>query len=92
LLSERRKLVIVDHSMRKACTISNSEGYGKTPGKNVGPARQLPKLLPWLPHEAWVLSEMRWRYLNGRHVLIRTGQHYDRPMSDIPLEEFELEA
>jgi UDP-N-acetylglucosamine 2-epimerase (non-hydrolysing) len=34
-----------------------------------------------------VISELRRRIPEGRHVLIHTGQHYDRLMSDIFLEE-----
>ena len=34
-----------------------------------------------------VISELRRRLPDGRHVLIHTGQHYDRLMSDIFLEE-----
>ena len=34
-----------------------------------------------------VISELRRRLPDGRHALIHTGQHYDRLMSDIFLEE-----
>ena len=34
-----------------------------------------------------VISELRQRIPDGRHLLIHTGQHYDRLMSDIFLEE-----
>jgi hypothetical protein len=34
-----------------------------------------------------VISELRRRIPDGRHALIHTGQHYDRLMSDIFLEE-----
>jgi UDP-N-acetylglucosamine 2-epimerase (non-hydrolysing) len=34
-----------------------------------------------------VIAELRRRLPDGRHVLIHTGQHYDRLMSDIFLEE-----
>jgi UDP-N-acetylglucosamine 2-epimerase (non-hydrolysing) len=34
-----------------------------------------------------VISELRRRIPDGRHVLIHTGQHYDRLMSDVFLEE-----
>ena len=34
-----------------------------------------------------VLAELRGRMSGGRHVLIHTGQHYDRLMSDIFIEE-----
>ncbi len=34
-----------------------------------------------------VIAELRRRMPDGRHVLIHTGQHYDRLMSDIFLEE-----
>jgi UDP-N-acetylglucosamine 2-epimerase (non-hydrolysing) len=34
-----------------------------------------------------VIAELRRRMADGRHILIHTGQHYDRLMSDIFLEE-----
>jgi UDP-N-acetylglucosamine 2-epimerase (non-hydrolysing) len=39
-----------------------------------------------------VISELRRRLPSGRHVLIHTGQHYDRLMSDIFLEELGVPA
>jgi UDP-N-acetylglucosamine 2-epimerase (non-hydrolysing) len=39
-----------------------------------------------------VISELRRRVPDGRHVLIHTGQHYDRLMSDIFLEELGVPA
>jgi UDP-N-acetylglucosamine 2-epimerase (non-hydrolysing) len=37
-----------------------------------------------------VVTELRRRLPRGRHVLIHTGQHYDRIMSDVLLEELGL--
>jgi UDP-N-acetylglucosamine 2-epimerase (non-hydrolysing) len=39
-----------------------------------------------------VIAELRGRLADARHVLIHTGQHYDRLMSDIFLEELEVPA
>jgi UDP-N-acetylglucosamine 2-epimerase (non-hydrolysing) len=39
-----------------------------------------------------VISELRRRIPDGRHALIHTGQHYDRLMSDIFLEELGVPA
>lgn len=39
-----------------------------------------------------VIAEMRRRSPDGRHALIHTGQHYDRLMSDIFLEELGVPA
>jgi UDP-N-acetylglucosamine 2-epimerase (non-hydrolysing) len=39
-----------------------------------------------------VISELRRRMPDGRHALIHTGQHYDRLMSDIFLEELGVPA
>ena len=39
-----------------------------------------------------VISELRRRIPDGRHALIHTGQHYDRLMSDIFLEELSVPA
>jgi UDP-N-acetylglucosamine 2-epimerase (non-hydrolysing) len=39
-----------------------------------------------------VISELRRRMPDGHHVLIHTGQHYDRLMSDIFLEELGVPA
>jgi UDP-N-acetylglucosamine 2-epimerase (non-hydrolysing) len=39
-----------------------------------------------------VIAEMRSRFPDGRHVLIHTGQHYDRLMSDIFLEDLGVPA
>jgi UDP-N-acetylglucosamine 2-epimerase (non-hydrolysing) len=39
-----------------------------------------------------VIAELRRRMLDGRHVLIHTGQHYDRLMSEIFLEELAVPA
>jgi UDP-N-acetylglucosamine 2-epimerase (non-hydrolysing) len=39
-----------------------------------------------------VIAELRRRIPDGRHVLIHTGQHYDRLMSDIFLEELGVPA
>lgn len=39
-----------------------------------------------------VISEMRHRLPDARHALIHTGQHYDRLMSDIFLEELDVPA
>jgi UDP-N-acetylglucosamine 2-epimerase (non-hydrolysing) len=39
-----------------------------------------------------VISEMRQRLPGAHHVLIHTGQHYDRAMSDIFLEELDVPA
>jgi UDP-N-acetylglucosamine 2-epimerase (non-hydrolysing) len=39
-----------------------------------------------------VIAELRRRIPDGRHALIHTGQHYDRLMSDIFLEELEVPA
>jgi UDP-N-acetylglucosamine 2-epimerase (non-hydrolysing) len=39
-----------------------------------------------------VISELRHRLPDARHVLIHTGQHYDRLMSDIFLEELGVPA
>jgi UDP-N-acetylglucosamine 2-epimerase (non-hydrolysing) len=39
-----------------------------------------------------VISELRRRMPDGRHALIHTGQHYDRLMSDIFLEELRVPA
>ncbi len=39
-----------------------------------------------------VISELRRRIPHGRHALIHTGQHYDRLMSDIFLEELGVPA
>jgi UDP-N-acetylglucosamine 2-epimerase (non-hydrolysing) len=39
-----------------------------------------------------VISTLRQRLPDGRHVLIHTGQHYDRLMSDIFLEELGVPA
>src|SRR5438309_1364035 len=39
-----------------------------------------------------VISELRRRMPNDRHVLIHTGQHYDRLMSDVFLEELDVPA
>jgi UDP-N-acetylglucosamine 2-epimerase (non-hydrolysing) len=39
-----------------------------------------------------VISEMRHRMPGARHTLIHTGQHYDRSMSDIFLEELDVPA
>ena len=39
-----------------------------------------------------VIAELRRRLPNGRHTLIHTGQHYDRLMSDIFLEELGVPA
>ena len=39
-----------------------------------------------------VISELRRRMPEGRHALIHTGQHYDRLMSDIFLEELGVPA
>jgi UDP-N-acetylglucosamine 2-epimerase (non-hydrolysing) len=39
-----------------------------------------------------VISEMRQRLPGARHTLIHTGQHYDRSMSDIFLEELDVPA
>jgi UDP-N-acetylglucosamine 2-epimerase (non-hydrolysing) len=39
-----------------------------------------------------VISELRRRMPDGLHALIHTGQHYDRPMSDIFLEELGVPA
>lgn len=39
-----------------------------------------------------VISELRRRLPHGRHVLIHTGQHYDRLMSDIFLDELRVPA
>lgn len=37
-----------------------------------------------------VISEMRKRMPEGRHVLVHTGQHYDRMMSQIFMEELDV--
>jgi len=39
-----------------------------------------------------VIAELRWRIPDGHHTLIHTGQHYDRLMSDIFLEELGVPA
>ncbi|THD76126.1 MAG: UDP-N-acetylglucosamine 2-epimerase (non-hydrolyzing) [Phenylobacterium sp.] len=39
-----------------------------------------------------VISELRRRMPDGRHALIHTGQHYDRLMSDVFLEELGVPA
>jgi UDP-N-acetylglucosamine 2-epimerase (non-hydrolysing) len=39
-----------------------------------------------------VISEMRQRAPGAHHVLIHTGQHYDRVMSDVFLEELDVPA
>ncbi|HWY17138.1 MAG TPA: UDP-N-acetylglucosamine 2-epimerase (non-hydrolyzing) [Solirubrobacteraceae bacterium] len=39
-----------------------------------------------------VISELRHRLPDARHTLIHTGQHYDRLMSDIFLEELDVRA
>jgi UDP-N-acetylglucosamine 2-epimerase (non-hydrolysing) len=39
-----------------------------------------------------VISELRHRLPDARHTLIHTGQHYDRLMSDIFLEELDVPA
>lgn len=39
-----------------------------------------------------VIAELRERIPDGRHALIHTGQHYDRLMSDIFLEELGVPA
>jgi UDP-N-acetylglucosamine 2-epimerase (non-hydrolysing) len=37
-----------------------------------------------------VLAELRRRFPGGRHVLVHTGQHYDRLMSDVFLAELDV--
>ena len=37
-----------------------------------------------------VLAELRRRFPDGRHVLVHTGQHYDRLMSDVFLAELDV--
>jgi UDP-N-acetylglucosamine 2-epimerase (non-hydrolysing) len=39
-----------------------------------------------------VIAELSRRLPDGRHALIHTGQHYDRPMSDVILEELGVPA
>jgi UDP-N-acetylglucosamine 2-epimerase (non-hydrolysing) len=39
-----------------------------------------------------VIAELRRRLPNGRHCLVHTGQHYDRAMSDVFLEELGVPA
>jgi UDP-N-acetylglucosamine 2-epimerase (non-hydrolysing) len=39
-----------------------------------------------------VISELRRRVPEGSHILIHTGQHYDRLMSDVFLEELDVPA
>jgi UDP-N-acetylglucosamine 2-epimerase (non-hydrolysing) len=39
-----------------------------------------------------VISELRHRLPDARHTLIHTGQHYDRLMSDVFLEELDVPA
>ena len=92
--------------MRKTHTISSKEGYGKAPRENVGIAERPPSRYPACPMRityvvgarpnfvkmAPVISELRQRIPDGRHALIHTGQHYDRLMSDIFLEELGVPA
>ncbi len=39
-----------------------------------------------------VIGAMRERHPDGRHVLVHTGQHYDRPMSEVFFEELGVPA
>jgi UDP-N-acetylglucosamine 2-epimerase (non-hydrolysing) len=45
---------------------------------------------PNLVKMAPVIAELRRRLPTGRHAVIHTGQHYDRIMSDVLLEELEV--
>ncbi len=80
---------------------STARGVSVAERPSIPVAKCLPKPLPWLPMRiayvvgarpnfvkmAPVISELRRRMPDARHALIHTGQHYDRLMSDIFLEE-----
>jgi UDP-N-acetylglucosamine 2-epimerase (non-hydrolysing) len=75
---------------------------GETSARLNGLAQALPSLVmriayvvgarPNFVKMAPVISEMRQRLPGAHHALIHTGQHYDRLMSDVFLEELDVPA
>jgi UDP-N-acetylglucosamine 2-epimerase (non-hydrolysing) len=93
--------------MRKIRMMSSNEEYVKAPREARRHCRALAQAAtlacpmriayvvgarPNFVKMAPVISELRRRMPDGRHALIHTGQHYDRLMSDIFLEELGVPA